>query len=119
MIHKVTVTWDDEEYNEASTWEEFLENYALDEMHNYIDDLDLSERTISHAHGVLNKIKLHLKKHSEEEMEKKINMLTEREVYLISKIFQNYYCMGIEEIAEEDDIAKSLFIKIGLIEEDE
>lgn len=67
MIHKVTVTWDDEEYNEAPTWEEFLENYMLDEMHNYIDDLDLSERTISHAHGVLNKIISHLKKHSEEE----------------------------------------------------
>lgn len=52
------------------------------------------------------------------ERKKKINMLTEREVYLISKIFQNYYCMGIEEIAEEDAIAKSLFIKIGLIEEE-
>lgn len=45
-------------------------------------------------------------------------MLTKREVYLISKIFQNYYCMGIDEIAEEDDIAKSIFIKIGLIEEE-
>lgn len=46
-------------------------------------------------------------------------MLTEKEIYLISKIFQNYYCMGIEEIAEEDDIAKSIFIKIGLIESNE
>ena len=46
-------------------------------------------------------------------------MLTEKEIYLISKIFQNYYCMGIEEIAEENDTAKSLFIKIGLIESDE
>ena len=46
-------------------------------------------------------------------------MLTEKEIYLILKVFQNYYCMGIEEIAEEDDTAKSLFIKIGLIESDE
>ena len=46
-------------------------------------------------------------------------MLTEKEIYLISKVFQNYYHMGIEEIAEENDTAKSLFIKIGLIESNE
>ena len=45
-----------------------------------------------------------------------MNELTEREVYRISKVFQNYYCMGINEIAEEDETAKSLFEKIGLIE---
>lgn len=38
------------------------------------------------------------------------------EIYLISKIFQSYYCMGIYEIAEEDETAKSIFEKIGLIE---
>lgn len=48
-----------------------------------------------------------------------MNELTEREVYLISKVFQNYYCMGISEIAEEDETAKSLFEKIGLIERKE
>ena len=46
----------------------------------------------------------------------KAELITEREVYLISKVFQNYYCMGIYEIAEEDETAKSLFQKIGLIE---
>ena len=45
----------------------------------------------------------------------KAELITEREVYLISKVFQNYYCMGIYEIAEEDETAKSLFEKIGLI----
>lgn len=48
-----------------------------------------------------------------------MNELTDREVYLISKVFQNYYCMGIYEIAEEDETAKSLFEKIGLIERKE
>ncbi len=38
------------------------------------------------------------------------------EIYLISKIFQSYYCMGIYEIAEEDETAKAIFEKIGLIE---
>lgn len=41
---------------------------------------------------------------------------TEDEQYLVSKVFQNYYCMGVYEIAEEDETAKSLFIKIGLID---
>ncbi len=43
---------------------------------------------------------------------------TENERYLVSKIFQAYYGQGIYDIAEEDEIAKSLFIKLGLIEED-
>jgi len=42
-------------------------------------------------------------------------LLTEQEKSLISKVFQNYYCMGICEIAEEDETAKSLFKKVGLI----
>ena len=42
-------------------------------------------------------------------------LLTEQEKGLISKVFQNYYCMGIYEIAEEDEAAKSLFKKVGLI----
>lgn len=46
-------------------------------------------------------------------------MFTEIEIYHISKIYQNYYCMGIDEIAEEDETAKSIFEKIGLIEKDE
>ena len=42
-------------------------------------------------------------------------LLTESEKFLISKVFQNYYCMGISEIAEEDETAKSLFWKLGII----
>lgn len=38
---------------------------------------------------------------------------------LVSKIFQNYYCEGIHTIASESEIAKSLFLKIGLIGEGE
>lgn len=37
-----------------------------------------------------------------------------REQYLVSKVFQAYYCMGIDDIANEDDTAKSLFENIGL-----
>lgn len=36
------------------------------------------------------------------------------EVGMISKVFQNYYCAGTSEIAEEDETAKSIFEKIGL-----
>ena len=37
------------------------------------------------------------------------------EAWKISSIFQNYYCMGLEEIAEEDETCKNLFEKVGLI----
>ena len=40
--------------------------------------------------------------------------LDERELYLVSKVFQNYYCMGIDDIAKEDETAKTLFEKIGI-----
>ena len=33
----------------------------------------------------------------------------------ISKVYQNYYCMGLSEIAEEDETAKSVFIRVGLL----
>lgn len=48
-----------------------------------------------------------------------MNGLTGVEVWLISEVFQNYYCMGIDEIAEESETARSLFEKIGLIERKE
>lgn len=41
--------------------------------------------------------------------------LDEREIWKISSVFQNYYCMGISEIAEEDEVCCSLFEKLGLI----
>ena len=44
--------------------------------------------------------------------------LTQREIDLILNIFQNYYCENIKEIAEENDTAKSLFVKLGVIDED-
>lgn len=43
-----------------------------------------------------------------------IDIFTEQEKYNISKVYQNYYCTGIDEIAEEDEIAKSIFKKINL-----
>ena len=54
-----------------------------------------------------------------DELERRLNELTDMEIYLISKVFQNYYCMGINGIAEEDETARSLFEKIGLIERKE
>lgn len=69
MIHKVTISWDDQENDEAPTWEEFLNNYILDEMHGFIGDLDLSDKTKNHAHGVLDKIVLHLNRYVVERKE--------------------------------------------------
>lgn len=43
------------------------------------------------------------------------NSFTERERDLVSNVFQNYYWMDIDEIAEENGTAKSLFIKLGIL----
>lgn len=67
MIHNVTITWDDEESDEAPTWEDFLDTYILDEIHGFIDELDLSTKTINHAHGIVDKIVLHLNRYVEDE----------------------------------------------------
>lgn len=44
--------------------------------------------------------------------------LTENEVYLISDVFQDHYCMSIEEMAKEDSRIKELFTKLGLLEDE-
>ena len=44
--------------------------------------------------------------------------LTQREIDLILKVFQNYYCEGIKETAEDNDTAESLFVKLGILDED-
>lgn len=44
---------------------------------------------------------------------------TMQERDLVSEIFQNYYYEGIYTIARESEVAKSLFLKIGLIGEGE
>lgn len=41
--------------------------------------------------------------------------LSEWQKQLISKVFQNYYCMGLAEIAEEDEDIKELFKKLRII----
>lgn len=43
------------------------------------------------------------------------NKLDEHEIWKISSVFQNYYCMGISEIAEEDEVCCSLFEKLGML----
>lgn len=43
------------------------------------------------------------------------NKLDEHEVWKISSVFQNYFCMVISEIAEEDEVCCSLFEKLGLL----
>lgn len=43
------------------------------------------------------------------------NKLDEHEVWKISSVFQNYFCMGISEIAEEDEVCCGLFEKLGLL----
>lgn len=40
---------------------------------------------------------------------------TDQERYKISDIFQDYYIMGVNEIAEEDEVCKTLFQKVGII----
>lgn len=42
--------------------------------------------------------------------------LTENEAYLISSVFQNYYHMGLEEMAKEDSRIESIFKKMGFLE---
>lgn len=71
MIHKVIISWDDEELDEAPTWEDFMREYILDEMHRCIEDMDLSMETINHAHDILDKIMLHLNTYVEVEGEEK------------------------------------------------
>ena len=65
MIHKVIISWDDEDLDEAPTWEDFMREYILDEMHGFIDDMDLSMKTINHAHNILDKIMCHLNRYVE------------------------------------------------------
>ena len=44
-----------------------------------------------------------------------VNLFNEHERDRISGIFQNYFCMGIDEIAEEDETSKSIFEKVGIL----
>ena len=48
-------------------------------------------------------------------MKKKMIEITESEAYLISKVFQNYYCTGIDDLMNEDKRMKSLFTKLATI----
>lgn len=45
----------------------------------------------------------------------KENTLDQHEIWKISSVFQNYYCIGLSEIAEEDEVCCSLFEKLGLL----
>ena len=43
--------------------------------------------------------------------------LSEDELNSISKAYQNYYNMSLNEIAAEDDTARNVFVKVGLIDD--
>ena len=43
--------------------------------------------------------------------------LSEDELNNISKVYQSYYGMSIDEIAAEDDTARKIFVKVGLIDD--
>lgn len=45
-------------------------------------------------------------------MQKVTIEVTESEAYLISKVFQNYYCTSIKDLMKEDKRMESLFTKI-------
>ena len=53
------------------------------------------------------------------QVENENKILTRVEAYIISKVFQNYFKLGIEEIAEKDETVASLFKKVGLISDDD
>lgn len=43
---------------------------------------------------------------------------TEAEKWRISDVFQGYYGVGLDEIAEESSVNKSIFVKVGLMDEE-
>lgn len=43
--------------------------------------------------------------------------LSEDELNNISKVYQSYYGMSIDEIAAEDDTARKIFVKVGLLDD--
>lgn len=45
------------------------------------------------------------------------SILSEDELNNISKVYQSYYGMSIDEIAAEDDTARKIFVKVGLIDD--
>lgn len=46
---------------------------------------------------------------------KPIEIFTQEEQHNVSEVYQHYYCAGIKGIAKEDETAKNIFQKIGLI----
>lgn len=60
MKRREVFEWDD---SECKTREEYFEEYILDELHGFAEELDLSEKTIRHLHKIISKVNLHLRKH--------------------------------------------------------
>lgn len=60
MKRREVFEWDDSEYE---TREEYFEEYILDELHGFADELDLSDKTKDHLHKIISKVNLHLKNH--------------------------------------------------------
>lgn len=57
MKHRDIFEWDDDVMCDR---DQFIDFYVLDELHDAVDDLDLSQKTIEHLHKLINKVRMHL-----------------------------------------------------------
>jgi hypothetical protein len=57
MKHRDIFEWDDDVMSDR---DQFIDYYILDELHDAVDDLDLSQKTIEHLHKLICKAHRHL-----------------------------------------------------------
>jgi len=57
MKHKDIFEWNDDVMSDR---DQFIDFYILDELHDAVDDLDLSEKTIEYLHRLITKVRAHL-----------------------------------------------------------
>ena len=60
MKHRDIFEWDDDVMSDR---DQFIDFYVLDELHDAVDDLDLSEKTIEYMHKLIDKVRLHLNRY--------------------------------------------------------
>ena len=66
MKHRDIFEWDDDVMGDR---DQFIDFYVLDELHDTVDDLDLSQKTIELLHKVIDKVRLHLNRYLKDEQE--------------------------------------------------